>query len=357
MDNATPAGGAVDTGAPFDMDSGAAALAALRERPPAKEPETEEEQTQEEPQAAEGEQPQEASPETEEDAETQESTEPQIDVQSVAKVLGIAPEDLVIDDDGQVAIKTKIDGQDGKAKLADFRKSYQLESSFTNKSMRLAEERKEFERQTQTAVQEYQAERQRLAESLNVVTHILQGQYAQPEYWAKLQAEDPVSYLAEKDRYQGFMQQVEGIRGQLQQQTQKQQEQQKAQFQQWVQTQQQEVLNHIPEWKDTATFKKELSEIETIAKSDYGLTSEDLQQIYDNRHVRILRDAARYRQLQSKKPTVMQKVNKAPNIAKPGTTQQASKNKDHEARERFSQTHSIKDAAALLGALRTKNTK
>jgi hypothetical protein len=360
MDNATPDGGAVDTGAPFTMDSAASALAALRERPQAAptEESTEEipEVTTETP-AVEEEQPASESQETEQESETPEGTEPQIDVQSIAKALGVAPEDLVIDSDGQLAIKTKIDGEDGKAKLADFRKSYQLESSFTNKSMRLAEERKEFERQTQAAVQQYQQQKQQLQNDLQVVTHLLQGQYADPQYWAKLQAEDPVAYLAEKDRYQGYMQAVNGIQQQFQQEQLRQQQQQQAQFQEWVKSQQQELLNHIPEWKDQGAFKKELSEIESIAKADYGLTPEDLQQVYDNRHVRILRDAIRYRKLQAQKTTVMQKVNKAPNIAKPGSTQPASKNKEQEVHERFGKTHSVKDAAAALGLLRTKNTR
>jgi hypothetical protein len=279
-----------------------------------------------------------------------------VDLPTVAKALGLTEDDLIVSDDGTVSIKTKVDGQDGTVKPADLRKSYQLESSFTHKSMQLAEERKQFQQEREAEVQKIVGRQQELDTALKVAAQYLHGQYARmtPEAWAKLQAEDPIGYLATKDQYEQHMRGLQALHSTLTKGEQEKLQKQQQDYHAWARQQAQDVVNHIPEWKDAKVAQKDLDGIFSTAKADYGITQPELDQLIDSRYVRILKDAVSWRQLQSKNAGVMKQVNAAPTLARPGSGQKSNKTSEQQARERFQNSRSEKDAAALLSALRKR---
>src|SRR5690606_17755157 len=60
------------------------------------------------------------------------------------------------------------------------------------------------------------------------------------------------------------------------------------------------LLEAIPAWKDEKVAKKELAEIRQHALS-LGFTEEMLDQVYDHRIVKLLRNSARYEKLTADK--------------------------------------------------------
>ena len=60
--------------------------------------------------------------------------------------------------------------------------------------------------------------------------------------------------------------------------------------------------------------KTTLTKIYGDANKSYGFTSEELGQVYDPRLVRMMKDAAAFRELQSKKAEVTKKVAEAPRL-------------------------------------------
>lgn len=357
MPEATLPEGATEPGTHLDEHSAVAALTAIRTRgEPAQaaktaspEPKAEPAEHAEPTAAEETEEPQtEAEPSTD-DA----PADPQaaVDVAAVAKVLGIPESDLVIDADGTVSLKTKVDGQDGTAKLADLRKSHQLDSSFTHKSMQLAEERKTFDQQRQAVVTDLTQQKEALSSGIRLATQLLHGEFANVN-WDKLKAENFNDYLVIKDQFETRQRSLQSLYATLNQGDQDKLNQQKEELHAWRQQQAKDIVNHFPEWKDAKVAEPAIKAIYDTAKSVYGVTQAELDQLYDSRYVRILSDAKKWRDLQGKKPGVMQRVNQAPALAKPGTTQKPNQTKLKDAQARFGQSHSEKDGVAVLRSLR-----
>lgn len=352
---------ATQPGAALDEHSAVAALAKLRENAPPEDEETEvepaeetevEEPAEEPAETEEGEEP-ESEEEAEEESEPEPESEGPADLEAVAKHLGLPVSDLVLKEDGTVAIKTKVNGEDGEVALSELRKGYQLESSYTRKAMELADERKSFETARQAEISAITAERQRAQEVLNVATQFLQGQYANVD-WQALKQNDFQQYQVLKDQYEEHVRGVEALHAAMQQGQAQQSQAYLQQQQAWIQAQAKELVNHIPEWKDPKVAEKGLGELRKGAQESYQLAPEEFDSVSDARHIRILRDALAYRALQNKKATVMKSVKKAPNLAKPGSGQKQTTNSTQQLRERFGQSHSEHDAAALLAALRRK---
>jgi hypothetical protein len=90
------------------------------------------------------------------------------------------------------------------------------------------------------------------------------------------------------------------------------QQQQQQQLQKAIQEGQQRIAAEIPGWG-----KEAAQELRTIGK-EYGFSDEELSQVIDPRHVKVLYEAAQWRKLQ-KNPTVNKKVTTAPPVVKPGS--------------------------------------
>lgn len=313
---------------------------------PAPEPVAEEEV----PEAAEAET--EPTPEPTDPAEPSEPTEAAaIDVPAVAKFLGIPAEDIVVNPDGTVSFKTKINGQDGVAPLSDLRKSLQLDSSFTQKSMLLADERRQFDEQKQAVATDLGNRQQALAAGLQIVTKIIQGEFADVP-WEQLKAQNFPEYLRVKDLFETRQQQVQALHSQLGQADRERLQAEQVKLHEWRQNQAKDIVNHFPTWKDPKIAETALQGIYTKAKSVYGITQAELEGLYDSRYVRILDAATKWEALQAKQVGVMQRVNQAPALAKPGTTGKPNTTPAKELRAKLSSTHSMNDGVAALLARR-----
>lgn len=247
--------------------------------------------------------------EPEEDAE--EETPVPTSLSELAETLGVEQEKLY-----DLKLKTKIDGVEGEATLAQILKSYQLEGHLNRKSMDLADQRKAFEQETQKQTQEVTQRVQMLEDSLNIANHILTEQYKGIN-WEQLKQEDPVSFNTRVIEYQQHQQALQQAFQSLQAERQRAAQEQEVQLKANLQEEYKKVLNAIPEWADAEVAKKGQAELRELMKS-YGFKDEEIF-VGDHRHIQILRDAKKGRELSAAKPAVMKKVAAAPKLAKPGS--------------------------------------
>lgn len=246
------------------------------------------------------------------------------DLAAVAKMLGVSPSELVIDEDGTLAFKTKVDGIEGRAKPTDLRKSFQLEAAHTRRLMELSEREKTFRAEAEQRAAAIQARAQQTDQYLELARQELLGELGRTD-WAALQATDPVEYSA---KYIHFQQRVAAINQAL---SQRQAEEQKAAQaarsaeQERLAREFKELLNHVPSWADDGVRKQGQKEVADFLKSTYQFNDADVAAVAASNHkaLRIVLDAHAWHKHQAeakaKKAEVLKKVEAAPKMAKPGT--------------------------------------
>lgn len=326
-----------------------------------------EEGPQESPEEMTGEDPQtetevEAEAEEVEAAEVEESTEDdaeeaveeyELDAAAVASMLGVDEDAVVISDDGQVSLRTKIDGQPGQANLADLLKSYQLEGHVNKRSMELAEQRKAFEAERDSQVQAF-------SERLTVVDQLItqNEQSLLAEYqginWAELEATDPGRYAAMQQKFAVKAQQIQQMKDQANQvlsnHRQELAQQNQAQHEQMLVKEQEAMLSANPAWADEATRTADFAAINEYAASK-GFTPEEMGQIYDHRILAVLNDARKVNQIQSKAEIAKKRIKKVPKVLKPGAAKSKQQNqqaRSDKLKKKARQSGSLDDVAAVI---------
>lgn len=249
--------------------------------------------------------------ETEEGGEEAEATEEsearEYDLSDIASVLGYDESDLAIDEDGQVKIKVKVDGEERLATPAELRKSYQLEGHLNKNNMEVTEQRKALQAKEQELTQQYQ---ERLAQAHNYGQLAYQELTREYQNLEKLRETDPHEWVIQKAN-------LDDRHARITYALQQTQEQQKAQAQQFRDAEYQRLIEAVPEWKDSEVFRADSKKLIGTAK-DYGISEKEMNGISDHRFLLVFRDAQRYREQQNKKPEVLKKVKAAPKVVKAG---------------------------------------
>ena len=120
---------------------------------------------------------------------------PRFTTAQLAQILGLDESDIDVDEDGLAVIRTKIDGQESKAKLAELRKNYQLQGHAENRVREAAEKAKAVDARLQEAEQIVQARLQQVEDLTGIAARELLGQY-QSINWEALRQQDPGQYAA-----------------------------------------------------------------------------------------------------------------------------------------------------------------
>lgn len=248
-------------------------------------------------------------------------------------------------------LKLTHNGEEVEVDLNEAKNLAQQGYDYTQKTQKLAEERKQVEMQSQAVkAQEVQLQEQAKLQvafikdigKVEAITEQL-AQYDAID-WQTLSDTDPVQ--VQKLWIQ--KQQLESKRAQAVQEIQQKQ----AQLRQHHELQQQarlaeaqaELLKAFPNWNaDTA---KELR----MAGKEYGFTDQELSNVTDPRTVKLLADASAYRKLQASKVTTTNKVQDKPAVVKPGTkdAKAAVRTQDTELRNRLRKTGDQHAAAKLI---------
>lgn len=246
-----------------------------------------------------------------EETETEENPKPKT-LKEVAESLGMDYAEFL----DSIAAETKIDGEEGSAPLAKLLKSYQLEGHLNRKLMEQAEAKKQWDDQVKQFRQAFEGDLQNLKQSFSLAQNMLYNEF-QSINWQELEANNPTEYVRLRQKFSDRQTELNQAFQFINQKEQVKQAEETQKFKAFLTEEAKKLDNSIPEWKDAETKKKDQAALRDYLKS-HSYSDQEIDQVYDHRWVLILRDAARYRDLQNKKPLVKKKVAEAPKLQKPG---------------------------------------
>lgn len=251
-------------------------------------------------------------------------------------------------------LKLTHNGEEIEVPIAEAKNLAQQGYDYTQKTQKLAEERKQVEMQAQAV----KAQEQNLQEQAKLQAAFIKDigrveaiteQLAQYDAidWQSLSDTDPVQ--VQKLWIQ--RQQLDAKRTQAAQEIQQKQAQLRQQSELQQQTRlaeaQAELLKAFPNWN--ADMAKDLRE----AGKNYGFSEQELSNVLDPRTVRLLADASAYRKLQAEKGNVTKKVQDKPPVVKPGTkdTKNVARVQNADLRANLRKTGNQNAAAKLIEAM------
>lgn len=241
--------------------------------------------------------------ETEDDVETAEDAEAGDDE---------ASDDVDEDDDDPdepETIRVKVDGEEVEVTLEDLKRSYSGNAKIQKGMQEAATLRKQAEAAYQTLA-EQQSKFAQFAQHVQQNGFIKPPQPPSPE----LASSDPAKYVRDLAQFnaqqQAFQQQQQTI-----QQTQRQMQAAQQAAMEAHLNEQLQALQSDPDFANPETAAKTQARLSRAAEA-YGYTAEELGGINDARAIKVLNDAAKYRQLQASKAKA-KKSPEAPRTVKP----------------------------------------
>ncbi len=238
----------------------------------------------------------------------------------------------------------KVDGKEVEVTLDELQKGYSRTQDYTRKTQQIAEVRK----QTEAELQEVRAEREQYAQLLGALQAQVQ-QAAQPQVdWDRLYQEDPIEWVRQREVMRENQEKAAAIQSEQQRLAQLSQQEQAQQRQALLAQEQEALVAAIPEWKDAKKAQAEKAMLVQFGQK-IGFTPDDLKNVVDHRAVVMLRKAALYDQMMSKRGQIKPVTNNGPRPAKPGAAGRVSSNTEAmRAQQRLAKTGRVDDAADAI---------
>ena len=242
-----------------------------------------------------------------------------------------------------------VNGEQVEVTLDELQNGYSRQKDYTRKTQELAQQRKAIEQQQAELVQNenlYKELLPKLEASLN------EGLGTEPD-WEQLYANDPIGYVRERDLYNEKKEKLTAVQSEQQRLQHEAQASQNEQIQKYMEYGEQEILKSVPEWKDTKVASSEKLAIRDYAMNDLGFTSQEIDQIYDYRLLKGLRNAWLYNKVNKQtKKTPTQKASVRNRVAKPGSvTNKKSSTPLKRSRQKLAKTGTVQDAAKVFEQL------
>jgi hypothetical protein len=243
----------------------------------------------------------------------------------------------------QQTFTVKVDGKEVSVTLDELQKGYSRTQDYTRKTQQIAEVRKQAEQETQAV----RAEREQYAQLLGALQAQLQSSEPQVDL-ERLYHEDPIEWVRQKEVMRERQEKLGAIQSEQQRLSQVSQYEQQRAMEAQLASQQEALLAALPDWKDPKKAKAEKALVIESAKAA-GFTDEDLKSVYDHRLVLLLRKAALFDQMVSKRQGIKPVVNNGPRTAKPGAAGRVSTTTESvRAKQRLAKTGRIDDAASAI---------
>ena len=250
------------------------------------------------------------------------------------------------EEEQQQTFTVKVDGKEVSVTLDELQKGYSRTQDYTRKTQQIAEVRKQVEQETQAV----RAEREQYAQLLGALQAQLQSSEPQVDL-DRLYHEDPIEWVRQKEVMRERQEKMAAIQSEQQRLSQVSQYEQQRAMEAQLASQQEALLAALPEWKDPKKAKAEKALVIESAKAA-GFTDEDLKSVYDHRLVLLLRKAALFDQMVSKRQGIKPVVNNGPRTAKPGAAGRVSTTTEStRAKQRLAKTGRIDDAASAIELL------
>jgi hypothetical protein len=238
----------------------------------------------------------------------------------------------------------KVDGKEVEVTLDELQKGYSRTQDYTRKTQQIAEVRK----QTEVELQAVRAEREQYAQLLSALESQVQ-QVAQPNIdWDRLYQEDPIEWVRQREVMRENQEKAAAIQSEQQRLSQLSQQEQAQFMQQKLQQEQEALLAAIPDWQDAKKAQAEKALLVEFGQK-IGFTPEELKSVVDHRAVLMLRKAALYDQMMSKRGNIKPVTNNGPRPAKPGAAGRVSSSTESvRAQQRVAKTGRVDDAANAI---------
>lgn len=244
--------------------------------------------------------------------------------------------------------RVKVDGEEVEVTLDDLKRSFAGQGYIQKRMEQVAAVRKEAEGVYNALNQE----RAQLAQALAVYQQQISaaGNLQPPS--RELLKTDPIRYLEEEAAYRETAERQQALAQQQATLMQQQSEQQARAYKAYLAEQAQLLTQRIPEFADAKKAGDLKAKLVEAGSQHYGFSSDELNAISDARHVQVLHDAMRYRQLMAGKERVQEKVAQVNRpVVRPGAKRSETTGKQIEAnkaRARMKSTGSVDDVAAFL---------
>jgi hypothetical protein len=249
--------------------------------------------------------------------------------------------------ESKVTIKVK--NEDGEIETLELTqeeiaKSYMRQRDYTAKTTALAKRENEAVEFLRLKNDEIRQQYLTQAEVARAAVIQMAGIKSEAEM-AQLANSDPAAWVAEQQRQR----QISNYLSQLDQQINGEKQ---AAEQQRTQLHQQHLQEQYKKaWDDLSKDgidKPKLQKIYGDVNKNYGFSNEELANVYDSRLVRMMKDAAAYRELQAQKPSVKQKLQDAPRMPSKQSSP-AQERRDQALEQKFKSGRAkLNDLAAFL---------
>lgn len=231
-------------------------------------------------------------------------------------------------------------GEDFSVPMSELKNGYMRNKDYTQNSQALAKERETMAAQAQTKFQlaeQYAQELGALSQHDNYIRRL------EADVQQYNRQDDPIGYNSAVSELLMARQQRDGLATRI---AQVQQTRTSEQQQAFVEAQKQAV-KQLAEGPDALPgFGKEMVQKLNETGKAYGLSDQELSGITDAKYIRILHDAMKYRELQSKKPAAVSKAKQAPSKR----VRSVTPSKTRRIIEQFDKNPSIESMAALMNA-------
>ena len=238
----------------------------------------------------------------------------------------------------------KVDGKEVDVTLEELQKGYSRTQDYTRKTQQIAEVRKHAEAELQAV----RAEREQYAHLLGALEAQVQ-QATQPNIdWERLYQEDPIEWVRQREVMRENQEKNAAIQSEKQRLSQLSQQEQMQHHQMVLQQEQEALVAAIPEWKDSKKAAAEKAMLVQFGQKA-GFSPDELKNVLDHRAVVLLRKAALYDQMVSKRGQIKPVTNNGPRPAKPGAAGRVSNNTEAlRAQQRLAKTGRVDDAADAI---------
>jgi hypothetical protein len=216
-----------------------------------------------------------------------------------------------------------------------------MHKDYTQKTQAVAEQRRAVDERAQAL----ESRERIMAQTFDKAVEFRDVQNRLTQYekidWQSLAEQDPAQATRLNIAYQQLQREAQTKWNALQQANSQAEQLTQEQRQQQLVQAEQDLKARLP------NFGPQLAEkIVTTAKDSYGFTPQELEGLTDARHVHVLHDAMKWRELQAQKPKAMRSVQEAPRAIKPAAAQQRKPNLA--ASERLRKSGRMEDLAAFL---------
>ena len=184
----------------------------------------------------------------------------------------------------------KVDGEDVEVTLDELQNGYSRQRDYTRKTQELAEQRKSIEAK-QKEISEKDAIYSQLLPKMEAT---LKGELENEPDWNKLYEADPIAYVREKDLWNEKKQKLQAVQDEATRLQQEEVAKQQKELEEFIKHGNEQLLKIIPEWQDSEVASKEKMAIRNYGINVLGYTAEQMDQVYDYRHLLGLRNAWMY---------------------------------------------------------------